>query len=245
MNEKNGFDINFGLLFYNLISRLWLIILCAVIAAGAAYSYVRFFVKPVYSSTATLYIGSSNGPATIGDVNISDSLAKDYEVIIRRRKILDEVVRRLDLNMTAGQLKQCVSVSNVPDTRILDITVTTVDPARSKEIADAICVVASDELVSIIKDDYVSIVDVGNISSSPSNINLPVSMILAALLGMFLSMLYVMIRTFADDKLRTAEDIERWLGLSVIGTMPFAKQFDEAVASSRKKRSRKKHSADA
>ncbi|MBE6708307.1 MAG: hypothetical protein E7578_03580 [Ruminococcaceae bacterium] len=240
MNEKNSFDINFGLLFYNIISRLWLIILSAVILAGITYSYVAFFVKPVYSSTATLYIGSSNGPATIGDVNISDSLAKDYEVIIRRRKILDEVVRRLDLDMTAGQLRQCVSVSNVSNTRILDITVTTPDPARSKEIADTICIVASDELVSIIKDDYVSIVDVGNISSSPSNINMPVSMILAALLGIFLSVLYIMIRTFADDKLRTAEDIERWLGLSVIGTMPYAKEFDNAMSGVRKKRSKKR-----
>ena len=241
MNEKNSFDINFGLLFYNILSRLWLIILCAVVAAGIAYSYVAFFVKPVYSSTATIYIGSnSGGPSTIRDVSIYDSLAKDYEVIIRRRKILDEVISRLDLDLNAAQLKECVSVSNVSDTRILDITVITPNPTRSKEIADTICVVASEEFVEIIKDDYVSIVDMGNISSSPSNINMPVSMVLAGMLGAFLSVLYIMIRTFVDDKIRTAEDIERFLGLSVIGTMPHTKEFGGVTATMREKGAKNK-----
>lgn len=237
MNDKNNFDINFPMLFHNLLSRLWIIILCGVIAASIAYGYVAFMVQPVYSSTATIYIGNSQGYENLQDVNLSGSLAKDYEEIIKRPAVLDKVVEKLGLKMTTSQLRSCVSVVNVTDTRILDITVETPDPALSKNIADAICEVAQDEIVSIIKENYVTPVDEGSINSTPSNINLPLSMIFAAIAGILASVAAITIRTVMDDKIKTPDDIERYLGLSVLGTTPYIKEFGEA-SSFRKKRTK-------
>jgi len=240
MNEKTNFDINFAALLHSIAKRIWVIILSAVLAAGLVYAYIAFLVQPQYSSTATLYIGSSTGPTSYGDVNLSDFLAKDYEVIIKRRAVLDDVVRELNLNVTATQLRNYVSVTNVSDTRILDITVSTPDAELSKKIADTICTVASDKLVSIIKVDYVSIVDSGSISSTPSNINLPVSMVLGALAGVLISVFCIMVRTLMDDKIKTPDDVEHYLGLSVLGTTPFSKdlgsEFSKSSMSSLKRK---------
>ncbi len=247
MNERINIDINFAALFHNIVKRLWVIILFAAVAASAAYVYVTFFVQPLYSSTATLYIGNTTGGITNNEVILSESLAKDYEVIIKRRAILDDVVHKLNLNISAAQLKNYVSVTNVTDTRILDITVSTPDPTLSKSIADTICTVASGKFVDIIQVDYVSIVDTGSIGTTPSNINLKMSMFLAAFAGALLCTMFIIIRTLMDDKIKSPDDVERYLGLSVLGSTPFSKEFESesprSKSSLRKKVSRqKKHS---
>lgn len=226
MNEKSNFDINFAAIFENLLKKIWIILLCAVIASGAAYVYVNFFVTPMYSSTATLYVGNKAGVTNVGDLNISGSLAKDFEEIIKKHVVLDEVADTLGLDMTAGQLRSCMSVKNISDTRILDITVSTPNPAMSKNIVDTICEVSSEKLVSIVQVEYVNIVDRGSLSTVPSNVNLVRSMIFAALVGAFLCALVIIIRTVMDDKIKTPDDIELYLGLSVLGTTPFSKSLD-------------------
>lgn len=228
MNEKASFDINFGMLVHALTRGLWLILICAVVCAGIAYAYVNFFVEDIYSSTATLYIGNSTGATSYSDVNLSDFLAKDYEVIIKRRAVLDEVAAQLDSGMTTSQLRSCVTVTNVADTRILDITVSTHSRELSREIVNTICEVASDKLVSIIKVDYVSIVDYGSQPVAPSNKNLPMSMILAGILGALICIFAIVVRTLMDDKVKTPDDIEYYLEMSVIGTIPFTKDLEDS-----------------
>lgn len=239
MNEKINIDINFAALFHNIVRRFWIIILCAVIGASAAYTYVTFFVQPLYSSTATLYIGNTTGGINNNEIILSDSLAKDYEEIIKRPTILDDVAHQLDLNMSASQLKSYISVNNVSDTRILDITVSTPDPTLSKSIADSICTVASSKFVDIVQVDYVSIVDFGSIGTVPSNINLKASMFLAAFAGVLICTLWIVVRTLMDDKIKTPDDVEHYLGLSVIGTTPFSKEFEMEAARNKPAQKRK------
>lgn len=224
MNEKNGIDINFSALFDNILRRLWLILLCAVVAAGAAYAYVSFFVTPVYSSTATLYIGKE--PSNYTDVNLYETLAKDFEVIIKKRAVLEEVAEKLNLDIGASALRSSMSVSNITDTRILDITVSTPDPVLSKNIADTVCSVASERFVEIVKVDYVSIVDTGSLSTTPSNISIARSMVLAAFAGALICAFVIVVRTLMDDKIKTPDDVEFYLGMSVLGTTPFSKSIE-------------------
>ena len=225
MNEKSGFDINVVALFDSIIRKIWLIILCGVVAASGAYVYVRFFVTPLYSSTATLYVGNSSyGIKDTTEASLSQSLANDFEEIIKRRAVLDDVADAL--NMSVGAIRGSISVKNISNTRILDITVSTPNPALSKNIADTICDVASEQFVSIVKVDYVSIVDTGSLSSTPSNINIMRSMILAAFAGALICILVIMVVTLRNDKIKTPDDVEFYLGLSVLGTTPFSKGLE-------------------
>ncbi len=227
MNNKNNNDINFSALFDNIIRRFWLILLVAVLAAGVAYAYVSFIVQPLYSSTATLYIGnrSSDNKMSYNDATLSETLAKDFEVIIKKRQVLEEVAKTLELDISAAELSRCLSVNNITNTRILDITVSTPDPTLSKRIADTVCSVASEKIVSIVKVDYVSIVDTGSFNSSPSNISLTKSMILAGIAGALICAFCIMVKTLMDDKIKNPDDVEFYLGLSVLGTIPFSKEL--------------------
>lgn len=232
MNQKNNLDINFAALFDNILRRFWLVVLCAVIAAGAAYGYVRFFVDPVYSSTATLYIGNDTGEFGYTEANLYKTLAKDFEYIIKKPTVTEEVVNRLGLNMSASQLRDCMSVSNIAETRILEIVVSTSDPDLSKSIADTICSVASERFVSILNVNYVSTVDMGSLAKAPSNINYLRSMVLAAMAGALVCVFVIIVRTLMDDKIKSPDDVEYYLGLSVLGTTPFSKNLEGDNSSS-------------
>lgn len=239
MNQKTNFDINFSALFDNILRWLWAILLCAVIAASAAYGYVRFFVKPLYSSTATMYIGNDTGSINYTDMNLYKTLAKDFEFIIKQPTVTKEVVDRLGLDMSASQLRNAMNVSNVADTRILEIVVSTSDPNLSKTVADTVCSVASERFVSILNVNYVSTVDMGSLSSEPYNINYLRSMVLAGIAGALVCMFVVIVRTLMDDKIKSPDDIEFYLGLSVLGTTPFSKNLESESASSRSSLKRK------
>ena len=228
MNEKSNFDINFAALFESLLKRFWIILLCAIIAAGASYVYTNFFVTPLYSSTATLYIGNNtSGQISINEVTISETLAKDFEEIIKKRAVLEEVIDTLDLDMSASEIRSCMTVKNITDTRILDITVATPNPALSKSIADTICTVASEKFVSIVRVEYVSVVDMGSMSSVPANINLVKSMVFAAFAGALICAFVIVLKTVRDDKIKNPDDVEIYLGLSVLGTTPFSRELDD------------------
>lgn len=226
MNKKSSFDINFSVLFDNLARRLWLIILTAVVAAGLAYGYVSFLVRPMYSSTATIYIGNNTDAPNYSDLNVSETLAKDFEVIIKKRTVLDEVISSLGLNMDVSALRSCISVNNISNTRILDITASTEDPALSKKIVDKVCDISSERIVDIVNVNYVKIMDTGSLPSSPSNINLIQSMALAGIAGALICIFIITVKTLMDDRIKSPEDIEYYLGISVLATTPFTKTLE-------------------
>lgn len=226
MAQKNNLDINFSALFDNILRRFWLVLLCAVLAAGAAYGYVRFVVDPIYNSTATLYIGSDTGEFGYTEANLYKTLAKDFEYIIKQPTVTEEVVNRMGLDMSPAKLRSCMSVSNIADTRILEIVVSTTDPQLSKDIADTVCTVASEKFISILNVNYVSTVDMGSLAKAPSNINYLSSMVLAAMAGGLVCIFVIIVRTLMDDKIKSPDDVEYYLGLSVLGTTPFSKSLE-------------------
>lgn len=226
MNERSNLDLNFSIVFDSLRSKLWVLILAALVACGIVYGYITLLAEPLYSSTATLYIGKSTGELSNADVLMSESLAKDYEVIMKRSAVLKDVRDTLKLDMSVKDLEECISVQNVSGTRILDITALTPDPKLSKSIADSVCNVASEKFVELFQVDYVSIVDYGTLDSTPANINLPISLILAALIGVLFAALWITAVALMDDNLKNPDDVERHLGLSVLGSFPRVAEID-------------------
>ena len=90
-----------------LLAHWKLLLLCAVICAGAAFAYCKFMVTPQYSSTAGLYVFSKSTSVTsLADLQIGSNLTTDYEAVITGRPILDRVITRLELDETYDSLKK-------------------------------------------------------------------------------------------------------------------------------------------
>lgn len=125
----------------------WLILLSAAIAGVLAY-YVSSRMTPVYSATTTLL--SNHAPAMgaspdLDSLRTSESLARTYVELVRKRPVLDAVIANLDLDMDARDLAEQITVKVVPNTQLMTLTVEDTDPMRAARIANEVVSVFSEQ----------------------------------------------------------------------------------------------------
>ena len=225
-NEKNlrdndEMEIDLLQLFYALKKKIWFILAAMIIGGGLAGAYSKFLITPQYSSTSMMYILSKETTLTsLADLQIGSQLTKDYKVIVNSRPVLGEVIDSLALDMSYEQLLAKISIGNPTDTRILTVTVTDPDPYRAKAIVDCVAETASDYIGEIMEMIPPKIIENGTVATrktSPSNGK---NAVLGALAGMVLVCGVIVIQVIMNDTVRTEEDVERYLGLTVLASVP-------------------------
>ncbi len=134
--------------YFELLRRwAWLIILGAVVAAGAAYIISRN-TTPVYQATAKLLIDEAPGSVSGNDyaqILLEQRLAQTYVEILTTEPILSETIKRLDLPDTPDRLARRTTVSAPPETQIIVVSVEDTDPQRAADTANMIGVVFTDK----------------------------------------------------------------------------------------------------
>ena len=186
--------------------------------------YTAFFKAPKYQSSTTIVLASSNTTETINsqDITVNKNLVSTYSVIAKSRKVLDSVIKTLNLNYDYEELAKEVSVSEVDDTEVIKITVTDKNSSRAVSIANAISDVFIDEVSGIYNMTNVKILDVGIENTEPCNINYPKSILISLVLGLVVSLLLVFLVYSFDTTLKTPEQIESKINLPILGRMPAA-----------------------
>lgn len=198
------------------------VILFIVMGVVGSYVYTYYIQVPIYRSQTSLVLTKTNGSTTItqNDINLNKNLVSTYREIIQSRRILDKVIKNLDLDVDYKELAQNVSVDSVNDTELIVISVYNKDNELAKKIADEIANVFKTEITTIYNIENVSIIDKALVSNTSYNVNVVKQFILGAGIGFVLSSLILLIRFYLDDTVKSEEDIEKKLGLSVLGRVP-------------------------
>ncbi len=124
---------------------LWLIILLALIAAGINFIVSRI-QAPQYQAAVTIQVGSAQylqNPNT-GLIQTSEQLADTYAVIVKKYPVLEATTNKLQLKIQPTALLSYFQVRVVPNTALLEITVTYPDPVIAADMANAL----GDELIA-------------------------------------------------------------------------------------------------
>ena len=226
MQEMKNDEIEVDLkeLFFVFWGKLWIIHLSGIVLGIAAYFYTSVMITPQYASDGTVYIltrSNSNQQVTTGDLNMSAQLTSDFEELIISHTVLDEVIEQIDYEgLTFGSLKNKITVTNRTDTRILQITVTDPDPLMAKAIVDKVIEISSEKIKSIMDIEAVNLVDEGTLNSTPVSPSYKKNVLIGVLIGIVITSAIVIVMYLLDDKIHTGEDIEKYLGLSVLGVIP-------------------------
>jgi capsular polysaccharide biosynthesis protein len=126
-----------------LIKRKGVIILIFLIAVITAALVSYFALSPVYQSSVVFSIAlMDNRPATtiIAQVENNVPVIKIHEAleVINSNLILDEVIKRSDLNISSDQLRTRIEVKNLKNTNFIKVSVEADSPEKAKELAENI-----------------------------------------------------------------------------------------------------------
>ena len=222
--KNDELEVDLKELFFVFWGKLWIILLSGIVLGIAAYFYTSVMITPQYASDGTVYIltrSNSNQQVTTGDLNMSAQLTSDFEELIISHTVLDEVIEQIDYEgLTFGSLKNKITVTNRTDTRILQITVTDPDPLMAKAIVDKVIEISSEKIKSIMDIEAVNLVDEGTLNSTPVSPSYKKNVLIGVLIGIVITSAIVIVMYLLDDKIHTGEDIEKYLGLSVLGVIP-------------------------
>ena len=206
------------------------IILIVLIFAVIGVIYTMGFVTPVYTSSTTLVLATSNGEnqsttnttnsITTTDITLNSKLVSTYSVLVRSKDVLGQVISNLGIDISWEQLRNNVTVSSVEDTEVIEISVTNGNPQYAADIANEIAKVFSDKVAEIYNINNVHIVDEAETPTGPSNVNHTKDVIIFAFIGVVVAVIYVLIANMLDTTIKTADDIERLYKLPVLASIP-------------------------
>jgi capsular polysaccharide biosynthesis protein len=238
INNSNVVEINIKEIFYMLLRKLWIIILVTILCAVGSGLYSIYYIEPYYTSSAKLYIinRQPGDITTLSDLQTGSSLAKDYMILVKSRPVTDEVIRILKLKMSNAALAGSISVFTPTDTRVLQISVNHPDPDMAKLLVDTISEVSTERMVSIMGMEKVNIVEEGNYPFAPSSPNIRKNIMLAGSIGALMTAGILVLIYLLNDSIKTAEDIEKFLGLTTLGFIP----IEENIKNKKSKQKQRK-----
>lgn len=215
-------------LFEIILKRKWLIIIITIIALIIGSVYSIYMVTPMYKSDTTLMVNGSKGLSAtdiaasfdLGSINLSQKLVVTYGEIVKSRIVMEQVIERLELDLTYAELMRKTTSQQVGSTEILRISVEDQNPEQAALIANTISDVFVKEVMRILKVNNVETIDVAIPSENPFNIKTMLNIAIATVLGLMVSVFLSFLMEYMDQTIKTEKDVEKHLGLPVVGVIP-------------------------
>lgn len=205
--------------------RIILIILGFLAGALIAGLITFYLINPKYTATSKMYMVSSSTQSVVDltDLNIGQSLSKDYVELLKTRPIIEAVIEEQALPYNYNELISMLQLSVISDTRIIAIKVTGGDPEEAMNIANALADKGVKELPKLMETPEPHIAEYAIIPINPSSPSMTRNIMMGALIGMILVLGIFTIRFLMDDTFKSADDIEREFGVIPLTVIPEGK----------------------
>lgn len=212
---------------WEVIQKHWLLLVSLPLLAALISGGISFYVlKPVYQSSTTLIVGKKDSALEeqsakqfLDVLEANRLLAKTYGEIAKSRTVEEQVIIELGLGLTTDELNSKISVNQVQDTEILEITVTDTDPVLAADIANVTVQKFAAAVIEIKKIDSVSIIDKAVAPTSPIKPNKMINILIAFLVGLMAALGLSLLLEYLDNTIKNRKEAEELLGLSVLGVI--------------------------
>ena len=203
-----------------------LMIILLVIASVVISAFISFYIlDEEFTAYTTLMVGkpkdySSESELSYNDVLLNQKLVSTYGELIKTRKVSDIVISDMELPISFEEFKGKVNVSLVKNTEIIQIQVTDNNPQLATDIANHTANVFMETVQEIMKVENVQVIDEAQMPKSPVKPRPLVNISIAAVLGFMLGVIIAFLREYLDNTIKTPEDVDKYLGLPVLGMIP-------------------------
>ncbi|MBQ0110578.1 MAG: hypothetical protein KBS41_01445, partial [Oscillospiraceae bacterium] len=207
--------------------RMWIVILCGVLCAGAFFTLAKGFVSPQYSSSVMLYVNNSS--ISVGNAKFSISSAEldaaqklinTYIVVLKNRTTLEEIINKAEVDYTYTQLSNMITASSVEETEIFSVTVTSKDPVEAAKIANVIATVLPDRTAEIIDGSSMRIVETAVVHNNRVSPSYTRYVVLGFLIGAIGAALVIIIIALLDDVIHGEDYLTSTYDIPILAKIP-------------------------
>ena len=216
-------EIDLREIFSLIKSHIIMIAIVTVICGVLGFLVTKFLITPQYESSVNMIVNTRNDASlTVSNDNISSAknLVSTYAIIITSNAVLDDVIDELSLNMSYRELVSKVTVTAVNDTQVMRVAVTDPDPDLAADIVRSIAKISPSEIVDAVEAGSCKVISKVSTTDSPVSPSTMRNTAIAALVGMILSIAIVFLKNFLSNYIVDDEDVQKYLGLSVLGVIP-------------------------
>ncbi|GHU50107.1 chain-length determining protein [Clostridia bacterium] len=222
MAESEVIEIDLKKLFMAILYRWWIVLLAAVIGAGATFAVTWNLITPEYSATAKMYVNNTiEKAATIssGDISASKSLVDTYITIIRSDTVLDEVIAEIGAWYTPKELNGMLTANAINSTEVFALTVKHPNPELAVSIVNTIASVAPRHLAEIVDGSSAKIVELAKTPTAPSSPDIKKNTAIGGFAGLFLAVIVLVLIVLFDVYVHTEVDLNSICELPILGVV--------------------------
>jgi capsular polysaccharide biosynthesis protein len=162
---------------------------------------------------------------SLQDLQIGSQVAEDYRFIIKSRSVLNQVIDSLQLDLDYDKLNGMVTVTNPNNTHIIRTAVRSGDLALSRYNANELLSVSIERIYQVVGTNEPSVIDYSEANAVEDvSISFSKFVLIGALVGFLLVAVIVIIRMVMNSTIRTEDDVEKYLGMTVLAAIPY---YDE------------------
>ncbi len=214
--------------------RGWIILLLAALTAASAFVFSTLQTK-IYKST--IEVGILPSRPDQGLTQSAKTLLRLYVSVIHTEKYAQKVIDEKKMDRTAGDLLSDVSIASDDSRFVIQIDVKDSDPAEANDIAqkwaDFFIQWRNDQNATARLEDRVDAFVLDPASDTLDHPKRSINTLAGAILGALLGGVIVFVLEYVESGvIRSPQDIERMLALSVLGAIP---ALETAQASARRR----------
>ncbi len=202
--------------------RGWVIVVMAVLTAVAAFGFSKMQTELYESNLKMLVLPSRTD---FGQAQAAKELLRSYEQWLYSRYRAQAVINELQLDMTAETLLGDMKVASDNASFVIQMTVENTDPNLANDIATAwgnlLIQWQTANNDKLQKEDRITIEFLDDpqagLSKPNTKINTAAGFVFGALIGV---LVVFALEWYESGIMRRAEDVERYLDIPVIGSIP-------------------------
>ena len=223
MEEETTLDLRD---FYYILKKRFKIIAIVTVACTLLTGILSFFIiKPTYESGATIIVGkpqsSQKSNAQYNDVMMYQNLVKTYAQIAQSNAVMESASNKMKGSMSADQLKKVITITPQQGTQILEIKGQSKNPSQVVNMVNAV----SNSFITESKRVFptggdIQIMDKPQFPDKPVKPKKVLNMAIAFFIALIGSIGFSFMIEYMDNTIKTEEDINKILGIPVIGIIP-------------------------
>ena len=155
-----------------------------------------------------------------GSLSVSKSLVESYQVILKTRQTMQEVLDQCGVARDPNELINMVDITSVGGTEIFQVTVTGTQPEEVWQIAQGISVVLPQRITKIVENTKVHVLEAPVYSASPSIPSVSLNALIGLYIGFLISTGVLIALEFLRVHIHTEEDVAKYTDAPILAAVP-------------------------